>query len=250
MSERAVALVTGGAKRVGRAIALRLARRGMHVIITYRESEAEARGVVAEIAAAGGSGQCERLELNDLGAVDAFGRGLSRSLSRLDVLVHNASLYEPEPLLETSAEHVLEQYRVNAAGPLVLTARLAGILTASKVPGGSAVVAMGDMHALGRPRREMAAYAMSKAALHEMVRTLAREMAPYTRVNAVAPGVVGFPESGPESDPKMQAAYLSRVPLQRAGTPGDAAAVVEWLALEALYVTGEIVRVDGGRWLA
>jgi pteridine reductase len=109
---------------------------------------------------------------------------------------------------------------------------------------------MCDMHALGRPRKGFAAYSMSKAALIEMVRCLARDLAPRVRVNGVAPGVVAFPESGYESTPDLQAKYLSRVPLDRSGTPEDAAEAVRWLALDARYTTGEIVRVDGGRWLA
>jgi pteridine reductase len=109
---------------------------------------------------------------------------------------------------------------------------------------------MVDMHALGRPRMGMSAYAMSKAALVEMVRSLARELAPAVRVNGVAPGVVAWPESGYEADRAMQQRYLERVPMKRAGTPEDAAGAVRWLALEAPYVTGEIIRVDGGRWLA
>ncbi|MBL8965117.1 MAG: SDR family oxidoreductase, partial [Phycisphaerae bacterium] len=100
-----------------------------------------------------------------------------------------------------------------------------------------------------RPLRDHAVYCMSKAALVEMVRSLARELAPAIRVNGVAPGVVNFPEEGPESDPIFQRAYVSRVPLGRPGTPRDAAEVVRWLAMDAQYVTGEIIRVDGGRWL-
>ena len=90
---------------------------------------------------------------------------------------------------------------------------------------------------------------MSKAALVEMVRTLAIELAPEVRVNGVAPGVVAWPEEGYESDADAQRRYLKRVPMKRAGTPEDAAEAVRWLALEARYTTGEIVRVDGGRAL-
>ena len=83
-----------------------------------------------------------------------------------------------------------------------------------------------------------------------MVRTLARELAPAVRVNGVAPGVVAWPDQGRDADEASQQAYLARVPLKRAGTPEDAAEVVRWLALNAHYTTGEIVSVDGGRWLA
>ena len=91
--------------------------------------------------------------------------------------------------------------------------------------------------------------AMSKAALAEMVRTLAVAFAPKVRVNAVAPGVVAWPESGYESDEAAQRVYLSRVPMGRAGTPEDAAEAVRWLALDAAYTTGHTLRIDGGRSL-
>jgi pteridine reductase len=109
---------------------------------------------------------------------------------------------------------------------------------------------MCDIHAGDRPRRNFVAYNMSKAALEQMVRTLALDLAPKVRVNAVAPGAVAFPESGYESDPAMQERYLRRVPLQRVGTVDEAAEAVRWLALDATYTTGLVVRVDGGRWLA
>jgi len=248
--ERAVALVTGGAKRVGRAIALELARAGCDVVVTYRSSDQEASEVIDEIRGLGVRARAEQLDLNDLDGVESFGTRMARELPRLDVLVHNASIYKPVALEELGAAEAMRFYRVNAAAPLLLSGALAGLLDASEMEGGGAIVAMADMHVLGRPRKDFAAYAMSKAALVEMVRSLARDLAPRVRVNAIAPGVVAWPESGYESDEEMQEAYLRRVPLQRAGTPEDAARLARWLALEATYVTGEVVRLDGGRWLA
>jgi pteridine reductase len=136
---------------------------------------------------------------------------------------------------------------VNAVAPLLLTRGVVALLRESPLAGGGSVVCLCDIHAMGHPRKGFSAYAMSKAALAEMVRGLALELAPRVRVNGIAPGVVAFPESGYESDAAMQERYLKRVPLGRSGTPEDAAGAVTWLALEAAYVTGEIVRVDGGR---
>jgi pteridine reductase len=264
---RPLALVTGGARRVGRAISIALARAGCDLIVTYRTSEGEARTLAVEAAGHGARVGVERLDLDDLGAVRAFAHGLARSHARLDVLVHNASVYVPTPVdslgrdpagapgggdgaggggAQGSVESIL---RTNAVAPLVLSGALAPLLGRSVLPGGGAIVAMCDIHAMGRPRRGHAAYSMSKAALVEMVRSLARDLAPGVRVNGVAPGVVAWPDKGAEADPAMQARYLARVPLGRAGTPEDAAEAVRWLALEARYTTGEIIRVDGGRWL-
>jgi pteridine reductase len=245
MSERPLALVTGGAKRVGRAICEELTRVGCEVILTYHTSEDAAQRTARELKA-----RAIRLDLGDLDDVARVGERLARSAGRLDVLVHNASVYSPSPLHELDAEEALRHYRVNALAPALLTKSLAVALRASTLPGGGSVVAMADIHAMGRPRKEFLAYSMSKAALVEMVRTLARELAPQVRVNAIAPGVVAWPEEGYESDREAQDAYLKRVPLGRAGTPDDAAKAVRWLALDATYITGEVIRLDGGRWLA
>lgn len=244
-----VALVTGAAKRVGAATALALARAGCDVAITYRTSAKEAEALRANIESLGRAFRADPLDLDDPAATEAFGQRLAAELPRLDVLVHNASNYFPTPLAETTPDQALTLYRVNALSPLLLTKALAAKLATSDRPGGGSVVCMADIHALGRPRKGFAAYAMAKAALAEMVRSLARELAPAVRVNAVAPGVVEWPGEGYESDQVAQEAYLRRVPLARAGTPADAAEAVRWLALDAHYTTGQIVRVDGGRFL-
>ncbi|CAG0976583.1 putative oxidoreductase YohF [Phycisphaerales bacterium] len=246
---RPLAVITGAARRVGRATALELARCGCDIIFTYNASEEDAHALAKELADAGASVSFYQLDLDDLPAVEAFGTERAEMLSHVDILVHNASMYEPSPLSELSAESLLKQYRINAAAPLLLTARLAPLLRQSKLNGGASVIAMADIHAMGRPRRDFAAYSMSKAALIDMVYGLARDLAPHVRVNAVAPGVVAWPEEGDDADPDSQAKYLRRIPLGRAGSPDDAARAVRWLCLEATYVTGEIIRVDGGRWL-
>lgn len=248
--EKPVAVVTGGARRVGLAIARTLAAAGFDLVLTYARSQAEAEAVQAELAGRGSTVRLEALELSDLAAVAEQGAKLAADLPRVDVLVHNASSYAPSPLASLTPAQLQDAYAVNAAAPALLTALLAAQLRASGLPGGGAVIAMVDMHVLGRPRKDMLAYSMSKAALVEMVRTTARELAPQVRVNGIAPGVIAWPEQGRDSDQASQEAYLRRVPLQRAGTPEDAAEVVRWLALDAHYVTGEIIRVDGGRWLA
>ncbi|MEO1007796.1 MAG: SDR family oxidoreductase [Planctomycetota bacterium] len=260
MSDRPVALITGGARRVGRAIALELARAGLDCVLTYRSSKDEAEALAGELR--GRHAARVHLARVDMAEPDAAADACveaADAAGRLDVLVHNASVYAPFPLghqdgldgaWPLDAEHVMRMYAVNAAAPLLITARLADRLMASSMPGGGAVVCMADMHVLGRPRSRFNAYSMSKAALVEMTRSLARDLAPHARINAVAPGVIAWPEDGYESDSAGQERYMARVPLARTGTPEDAAGLVRWLALEATYVTGEVVRLDGGRWLA
>lgn len=246
---RPCALVTGGARRVGRAICLALARAGCDVAYTFRTSDAASESLLGELRGMGREAWAWGVDLNDVAAVEAFGERAVRELPRLDVLVHNASVYEATELAEIDAEVALRHYRVNALAPLLLTRALADNLKASTLEGGGAVVALCDIHAMGRPRMRHAPYSMSKAALVELVYSLARDLAPRVRVNGVALGVAAFPESGAEADPEMQKRYLSRVPLGRAGTPEDAAEAVRWVALEAKYTTGTIVRADGGRWI-
>jgi pteridine reductase len=246
---RPIALVTGGARRVGRATCIALARAGCDIVCTYHSSDDEAHTLLRELRSLGAAASAHRVNLLDLDAVDLFASFIADSMPRLDILVHNASVYAATPLHDLATPEALQQMSINAVAPLLLTAKLAPLLVQSSLPGKGAIVAMVDIHAMGRPRNDFIAYSMSKAALVEMVYSAAKELAPHVRVNGVAPGVVAWPETGSDSESASQAGYLRRVPLERAGTPADAAEAVRWLALDAHYTTGQIVRVDGGRWI-
>jgi pteridine reductase len=246
---RPVAVVTGGARRVGKAIVQALCAAGCDAVVTYNHSQNEAEHAAEAWRATGATVELVRLDLKNTGETERFAARLSRERARLDVLVHNASIYSPSPLATVTEAEALRFYRVNALAPLMLTRGMAARLSESQLVGGAAVIAMADIHAMGLPRRDFVAYSMSKAALVEMVRALAVELAPRVRVNGVAPGVVAWPEHGPGAQERAQVEYLSRVPLGRSGTPEDAAGAVKWLALEATYVTGQVIRLDGGRSL-
>lgn len=247
--DRPVAIITGGVRRVGRATAEAFARAKYDLVLTYHTSDAAARQAADQLCQLGVAVHLVALDLNDLNEVAATAAQLRDDLPRIDVLVHNASVYGPTPIEDVSAADAMMYYRVNAAAPLILSKELAPKLAASDRPGGGAIVAMSDIHTIGRPRKAFSAYSMSKAALAEMVQSLARELAPSVRVNAVAPGVVAWPESGSESTLAEQTDYIKRVPMARSGTPEEAAEAVRWLAIDATYTTGQIIRVDGGRFL-
>ena len=159
------------------------------------------------------------------------------------MLVHNASIFQPTPWGEVTDDAWREHMTINALAPMRLTQRLGDLLGADE---GGRVIHFVDIHVMGRPRKDYAAYSASKAALLDLTRTLARELAPRVTVNAIAPGVVAWAEDMSES---QREAYLARTPLERAGTPEDAANAVLFLARDADYLTGEVIRVDGGRWL-
>ena len=246
---RPVVLITGGVRRVGRAIAGTFAGAGWDLVLTYNSSGHEAQRAVAELGQRGAAVRTDQLDLDDPHGVESYAELISHECERIDAVVHNASTYFPTPIDTLAAEDALRLFRVNALAPLVLTRGLAEKLRNSPRPHGGSVVAMCDAHAMGRPRSGYSAYSMSKAALGEMVRSLARELAPHVRVNGIAPGVILWPETGDDSDEAAQQRYLDRVPLKRSGTPAEAAQLVRWLTIDATYITGEIIRLDGGRHL-
>lgn len=246
-------LVTGASRRVGRAISLRLARRGCEVVLHCRRRNDEIDALRREIEAVSGAPRATvaELDLGDPSALEAFVR--SHADGPWDGLVLNAASYarfdapdDAASLASAALRDSQAHFRVNAAASLALSLGLSAALARSARAGGGAIVALGDMHSRGRPVRGFAPYLMSKAALGQMVDSLAIELAPRVRVNAVHPGVVAWPKDVPEQERR---AYESRVPLGRSGAPDDAAGAVEWLLLDAPYLTGVHLIVDGGRSL-
>ena len=226
-----VALVTGGARRVGRAIVKRLAAAGFAVAFTYNASEDDAESL---------QGECGAWPIKaDLTEADAGGAHIAEVLElfdgQLNVLVNNASTFEPGATV--AALRRMQALHVEA--PLLLAQRFAPMLRATR----GHVVNLVDLLA-ERPWPAYLAYAASKAALVNLTLSLARELAPDVTVNGIAPGVVEWPDDYPEAD---RAAYLKRVPLGRAGTPADAADLVHYLVTGGSYITGQIIRLDGGR---
>lgn len=239
-----VALVTGGSQRVGRAIVLRLAEAGAHVAFTYFTSKSEAAEVAASVRDLGRSAYPIEADLNDPLIAGKIRRQLLSQVGRLDILIHNASVFRPTPWGKVTREAWHEMMRVNVTAPLMITQEMTDLLNAGE---GGRVVNFVDIHVMGRPRIGYAAYNASKAALLELTQSLALELAPKITVNAIAPGVVAWAK---DMDDKQQREYLAHVPLGRAGTPMDAAAAVLFLVRDADYMTGQVLRVDGGRWLA
>jgi pteridine reductase len=226
---------------VGRAIALELARAGCDLVATWREDRAGIESLASEVRALGRD--CTTMQV-DLSSVDPRALARDEALRRIDVVALSAAQWRPSPAGAIDPDAAVEDYRVNALVPLRIAEALAPTLAASSRAGGGCVVAIGDAHAAGVPVRGFGGYLMSKAALHHGVLQLAVELAPRVRVNGVLPGVVAWPDSMPED---RREAILSRVPLGRAGVPEDVARAVRFLALEAPFITGALLPVDGGR---
>jgi pteridine reductase len=230
-----VALITGGAKRVGRAIVQTLADAGFDVLYTTRDAQAGDAP-----ASRGGRITAVSVDVTDLPqSTDALLETVQSSFGRLDVLVHNASIYEDGDLAHTGLRLIRRLNRIHIEVPMMLTKAFTPLLRANK----GHVIAMLDA-GIDRPMPKFMAYSASKAALANLTVAMARELAPDVTVNGVAPGVLAWPADFPEHD---KDAYVARTPLARTGEPTDAANLVKYLVTDGRYVTGQIIKVDGGR---
>ena len=243
MTGNRVALVTGAARRVGAVIARRLHSAGMDVVLHHRRSDNEASALQAQLERARpGSTLVLKADLSEFDRLpEMIAHGIGR-FGRLDALVNNASAFYPTPMGTTTPAMWDDLFAANARAPFFLSQAAAPHLKAS----GGAIVNLVDIYA-ERPLANHTVYVMAKAALQAMTLSLARELGPEVRVNAVAPGAVLWPEEG--KSPAEQAAMVSTTALGRSGTPEDVAEAVRWLLMDAGYTTGQVIRVDGGRSL-
>lgn len=238
-----VALVTGAARRIGACIVETLHARGLQVVIHCHQSRELADELAEKLnAIRAGSVAVVCADLGDDQAVEQLSKQIADDYARLDVLVHNASRFYPTPVGTITQQNWDELINSNVRGALFLTQALTPLLRDS----GGNIVSIVDIH-IDRPMKSHTIYCMAKSALQTMTRSLAKELAPEIRVNGVAPGAILWPENGMSE--KAQQTILERVPLQRNGSQEDIAGAVSFLALDAPYITGQILAVDGGRSL-
>jgi pteridine reductase len=237
-----IVLITGGARRVGAAICRRLHAAGASLMIHYRTSAGEARLLQAELNhARADSVALIQTDLLDVAKLPALIEQTLATFGRLDALINNASSFFQTPVGEITPGDWEDLIGTNLRAPLFLAQAATGALRKTQ----GSIVNITDIHA-DRPLKNFVVYSVAKAGLVGLTRSLARELAPEVRVNAVAPGPILWPED--ESfDELSRQRIISQTPLRREGTPEDIAKAVHYLVAEAGYVTGETINVDGGR---
>ena len=240
-----IVLITGGARRVGAAICRRLHAAGASLMLHYRESAGEARLLQSELNhTRADSVALIQADLLDLMKLPAIVEQTLSTYGRLDALVNNASSFFQTPVGDISAAAWEDLIGTNLRAPLFLAQAAAPALRKAQ----GAIVNITDIHA-ERPLKNYVVYSAAKAGLAGLTRSLARELAPEVRVNAVAPGPILWPEDD-QFDELSRQRIVSQTPLKREGTPEDIARAVHFLLFDAPYVTGETIAVDGGRHMA
>lgn len=235
--EGQVALVTGAGRRIGRAIALRLAAEGARVVVHYRNSRSEAEAVAEQILRSGGEAVCIQAELARVSEIDRVFEEIEKRFGRLDILVNNAAIFSPTPVGRTQESQWDAILDVNLKAQFFAAQCAAPLLAQS---GHGRIINLASIGGLQAWTTHLA-YSVSKAGVIMLTRCLARALAPAVTVNAIAPGTISFPEDTPE----IAERGIRGSPLQRTGSAEDVTNAVIYL-IGAEFVTGQVLVVDGG----
>lgn len=237
-----VALVTGGAKRIGAAIARTLHQNDYNIVLHYRNSQTEATHLAEELnQLRGNSCILAKADLANMPALEQLAQSARQYWGRLDVLINNASSFYPTPMGATTEEQWDDVMASNLKAPFFLAQMLAPELQKTR----GCIVNMADIYA-EKPLRQHSLYSIAKAANVMLTKTLAQELAPAVRVNGIAPGAILWPEQQALTEIEKQV-LLQKIPLQHCGEPNDIAKTVLFLVKHAPYISGQIIAVDGGR---
>lgn len=240
-----VVLITGGAKRVGAGISRLLHAGGARLMIHYRTSVQEANALLAELhAIRPDSAAIIQGDLLDLDTLNTLVQHTLQRFGRLDVLVNNASSYYPTEMGSIGEQQWNDLLGSNLRAPLFLSQAAAPELKKNQ----GCIINITDMH-VERPKKGYVVYNVAKAGLVTLTRSLAQELAPDVRVNAVAPGPVLWPEDNPQFDEAYRNKVIAQTLLKRIGEPDDVARAVRFLIADAPFITGQVIAVDGGRSL-
>jgi len=238
-----VVLITGGAKRVGAAICRMLHATGCRLMIHYRSSRGEAEALAAELnGRRADSVGLTQADLLDCAGLPRLVKDTLAKFGRLDVLINNASSFYPTEVGSITEENWTDLMGTNLKAPLFLAQAAADALRHAR----GAIVNIADIHA-ERPMKSYVVYSIAKAGLLALTKSLAHELGPYVRVNAIGPGPILWPEDDPTFDETERRRIIAHTLLKREGTPEDIARAVRFLIFDATYTTGHMLTVDGGR---
>jgi pteridine reductase len=241
IADQPVALITGSAQRIGAEIARTLHQSGQDIVLHYRYSAVAAETLKQELERQrSDSVLLIQSDLNETDKLDDMIRQIEQWRGRLDILVNNASSFYPTPVDSLTLAQWDDLMGSNLKAPFFLAIAAAPLLKKQR----GSIINLVDIHA-ERPMAGHAIYCIAKAGNAMMVKSLARELGPEIRVNGVAPGAILWPDQALDEQAKDK--ILSRTQLGRLGTPSDIAQTVRFLALDAPYITGQILAVDGGR---
>jgi pteridine reductase len=240
-----VILITGGAKRVGAAICRMLHASGASLMIHYRTSVGEARALQSELnLQRPRSAAIIQGDLHNISMLQGLVQETVNHFGRLDVLINNASSYYPTEIGSITEKEWDDLVGSNLKAPLFLSQAAAVELRKQQ----GCIINITDMH-VERPKKGYVVYSVAKAGLMTLTKSLAQELGPDVRVNAVAPGPVLWPEDNPQFDEIYRQRVISQTLLKRIGEPGDVARAVRFLIQDAPFITGQVIAVDGGRSL-
>lgn len=240
-----VVLITGGAKRVGAAICRELHAHGANLMIHYKTSITEARALQAELnLQRANSVAIIQGDLLNIAVLPSLVSETVKQFGRLDVLINNASSYYATEIGKITVENWHDLMGSNLKAPMFLAQAAASELRKNH----GCIVNITDMH-IERPKKGYVVYSVAKAGLVTLTKSLAHELSPEVRVNAVAPGPVQWPDNNPQFDEVYRQRVISQTLLKRVGEPQDIAKAVKFLVADAPFITGHVLAVDGGRSL-
>ncbi len=240
-----VVLITGGAKRVGAAICRELHANGANLMVHYKTSISEARALQAELnLQRANSVAIIQGDLLNIAVMPNLVSETVKHFGRLDILINNASSYYPTEIGQINEENWHDLVGSNLKAPMFLAQASAAELRKNH----GCIVNITDMH-IERPKKGYVVYSVAKAGLVTLTKSLAHELSPEVRVNAVAPGPVQWPENNPQFDEVYRQRVISQTLLKRVGDASDIAKAVKFLVCDAPFVTGHVLAVDGGRSL-
>ena len=238
-----VVLITGGAKRVGAAICRSLHAEGYTMMIHYKSSLQEAQSLKAELNLhRPNSVAIVQGDLLDIASIPNLVAATVNTFGRLDVLINNASTYYASELGEIDESKWHDLVGSNLKAPIFLSQAAASELRKNY----GCIVNITDMH-VERPKKGYIIYSVAKAGLVTLTKSLAHELSPEVRVNAVAPGPVQWPDSNPQFDEVYRQRVINQTLLKRVGEAEDVAKAVKFLIADAPFITGHVLAVDGGR---